>query len=176
MMRFMLAKEYDGRDVAGYLVAEKLDGVRARWTGTELISRNGNTFHAPRWFTDQLPATVALDGELYGGRDTLGKTSGTVRKRQPIDAEWQRIKYMVFDAPDAGGGYESRAEVARAAVAGSTVAAVVEHKAIGSREELAARFRQVTGAGGEGLMLRRAGSAYDPRRTDALMKVKALRG
>ena len=31
-MRFMLAKEYDGRGLAGYLVAEKLDGVQDRHT------------------------------------------------------------------------------------------------------------------------------------------------
>ena len=171
-MRFMLAKEYDGRDIAGYLVAEKLDGVRAYWTGTALISRNGLPFRVPRWFMDRLPADVALDGELYGGRGTLGKTVGALRTKTPIDAEWRKIRFMVFDAPRAAGGFEDRAEVARTAVSGSSVAAWVEHSPITGRAELEARFLQVVEAGGEGLMLRRAGSAYEPHRTDALLKVK----
>lgn len=170
--RFMLAKTYDGQNPDGYLVAEKLDGIRALWTGSGLVSRNGNAFRAPAWFTAQLPRDIVLDGELYGGRNTLGKTSGTVRKKNPVDAEWMKIRFMVFDAPLVPGGYEARVKAARAAVADSPVAAIVEHKPAGSRIDLAEQFRRVTRAGGEGLMLRKAGSAYEPRRTAALLKIK----
>jgi len=40
----------DNIDVTKYWISEKLDGVRARWDGTKLISRGGHTFAAPDWF------------------------------------------------------------------------------------------------------------------------------
>ena len=61
-MKPMLAKQYKDQDVKGWLISEKLDGVRSVWTGTELLSRNGKKFFAPEWFTRQLPAGVVLDG------------------------------------------------------------------------------------------------------------------
>ena len=57
-----LAESYKG-DIAisEYLVSEKLDGIRARWTGTQLITRNGNPIYPPPWFIRNLP-TEPLDG------------------------------------------------------------------------------------------------------------------
>ena len=46
---------------------EKLDGVRAWWDGRQFLSRQGNVYHAPQWFTAGLP-NVCLDGELWLGR------------------------------------------------------------------------------------------------------------
>jgi len=45
-------------------MSEKLDGVRAYWDGKQFLSRQGNLYHAPAWFTEHLPA-VPLDGELW---------------------------------------------------------------------------------------------------------------
>jgi ATP-dependent DNA ligase len=42
------------RDVTGYYISEKLDGVRAYWNpelGT-IYSRNGKPYHVPKWFID----------------------------------------------------------------------------------------------------------------------------
>ena len=65
----MLADKYDERrlDPTGWLLSEKLDGVRAYWDGADFYSRNGNAFPAPAWFKQGLPATP-LDGELWAGR------------------------------------------------------------------------------------------------------------
>ncbi|MCV6005392.1 hypothetical protein OFO99_38730, partial [Escherichia coli] len=47
-----LAQSYqDGIDVSEYWYSEKLDGVRAYWTGQHLVTRNGNRIYAPDWFT-----------------------------------------------------------------------------------------------------------------------------
>src|ERR1700754_1612247 len=44
----LLAERWDNaQDLAGWWLSEKLDGVRAYWDGHRLISRLGNTFHAP---------------------------------------------------------------------------------------------------------------------------------
>ena len=76
----LLAKVYsDQEDLAQWWVSEKLDGVRAYWDGRQLISRQGNRFAAPAWFTAGFPDTP-LDGELWMGRGTFDELSGTVRQ------------------------------------------------------------------------------------------------
>jgi len=74
-MNPMLAKPYEAQPISGWLMSEKLDGVRALWDGARLVSRNGNEFAAPAWFIAALPAGMALDGELYMGR---GLTDGGI--------------------------------------------------------------------------------------------------
>lgn len=60
----LLAETWDGvLDPAGWLMSEKLDGVRAYWDGKQFLSRQGNLYLAPEWFVAGLP-DVPLDGEL----------------------------------------------------------------------------------------------------------------
>ena len=42
-------------NIQDYWISEKLDGVRAYWNGKQLISRQGNIFTAPTWFTEEFP-------------------------------------------------------------------------------------------------------------------------
>ena len=37
----MLLQDWEGQEVSGWLMSEKMDGVRAYWDGKKLISRNG---------------------------------------------------------------------------------------------------------------------------------------
>lgn len=48
-------------ELEAYWVSEKYDGVRAYWNGKQLISRQGNVYHAPAWFIKDFP-TTPLDG------------------------------------------------------------------------------------------------------------------
>src|SRR5262245_12681473 len=53
----LLAESWDfATDPAGWWLSEKLDGVRAYWDGQKFLSRLGNVFHAPDWFTKGLPS------------------------------------------------------------------------------------------------------------------------
>jgi hypothetical protein len=88
-------------DPTGWWVSEKLDGIRAIWTGSELLSRTGHVINAPKWFLVDFPSRVALDGELYIDRNRFHDTQSTVMQKKPIDKEWMSIKYHVFDIPDA---------------------------------------------------------------------------
>lgn len=57
----LLAEKWDeekGKDPTGYLISEKLDGVRAYWNGSTFLSREGNPFYAPDWFTKRMPKDV----------------------------------------------------------------------------------------------------------------------
>jgi DNA ligase 1 len=94
---------------AGYLVSEKYDGVRAFWDGQRLRFRSGLTAPAPSWFLAALPATP-LDGELWLGRGQFDALSATVRRHAPDDVEWRRVRFMVFELPDAAGTFAQRTQ------------------------------------------------------------------
>lgn len=168
----MLAGNYESQNIRGWLMSEKLDGVRALWNGRELLSRNGNKFNAPEWFTRQLPTGVELDGELYLGRGLFQATVSVVKKKAPVDAEWRNLRYCVFDAPGAAGGFEQRLAFCASALAGCAVAAVVAHRACASKADMDGFFEKTCSLGGEGVMLRRPGSAYERKRSASLLKYK----
>lgn len=120
----LLAKIYDkARDRAGGMyLSEKIDGMRALWLpatrglrvktipfanmdkdvrdhlSTGLWSRYAKPIFAPEWFLVGLPA-YPLDGELYAGRKQFNKVMSACKKHEPVDDEWDAIRFMVFDAP-----------------------------------------------------------------------------
>lgn len=163
----------DARDLSDYWVSEKLDGVRAYWTGTRLLTRGGHHIAAPDWFTRGWP-TFPLDGELWAGRGQFEFTSGTVRQQLPDDAAWKRLRYMVFDLPQAPGAFTQRLAVLRSTLGELAIPwlqAVEQHR-FSSHAELDARLQSVIEAGGEGLMLHRGSSLYSAARSDDLLKYK----
>ncbi len=159
-------------DLTGWWLSEKLDGVRAYWDGERFISRLGNEFFAPGWFTAQLPK-VPLDGELWGGRKLFQRTVGIV-KRQDQSPLWKELKYVVFDAPKHGGVFEQRvAFIAQTLEALKTAWLVAaEHVVCEGTQHLKRELARVEGLGGEGLMLRQPGSRYEAGRSSTLLKVK----
>ena len=91
----LLAERWDtAQDLAGWWLSEKLDGVRANWDGTSLISRLGNRFRAPDWFLAGLPE-IPLDGELWIGRKAFQRTVGIVRRQDKTDP-WKPVRYVAF--------------------------------------------------------------------------------
>ncbi len=162
-------------DVTQYLVSEKYDGVRAIWDGKTLRFRSGRVVNAPAWFIAKLP-TQSLDGELWLSREGFETLSGIVRKTEPIDDEWRRLKYMVFELPNAPGAFTERAARIRE-IAGSVnwpqLVAVVQNR-ITSRGELEHQFKAVVGGGAEGLMLHLADAPYVTGRSDVLLKLKPV--
>ena len=102
----LLAREYQQQDVRGWAMSEKLDGVRAYWTGEYFLSRQRNKFLAPAWFTAGLPKSP-LDGELWIDRKTFQQTVSIVR-RQDGNEHWKKVLYVVFDSPHETGNFEQR--------------------------------------------------------------------
>ena len=106
----MLAQTYSPdlcADPTGWLLSEKLDGVRCYWNGSAMYTRNGNPFTPPDWFKKALPSNMALDGELWSKREDFQKIVSVVRRQDKND-EWKNIKYMVFDAPKLSGTFKQR--------------------------------------------------------------------
>jgi DNA ligase 1 len=160
-----------GVDPKAYLVSEKLDGVRALWDGTALRFRSGRAVIAPAWFLAALPKTP-LDGELWMARRSFDELSGAVRRTEPVDAEWRRIRYRVFELPAGEGTFEQRAEKLKTLA--SDIVQPVEQLRLQSNAELRAKLKQVVDAGGEGLMLHRADAPLASGRSDLLLKLKPL--
>jgi DNA ligase-1 len=169
----MLAHTWDEKvDVKGWWMSEKLDGVRGYWTGKELISRSGNLFHAPKWFTRNFPSTP-LDGELWSGRQQFSELVGIIRHKQP-HADWAKVRYLIFDAPRAEGGFEKRLDFARRWFRQheNPYAEVLEQQICKNEAHLRSKLREIESRGGEGVMLRKPDSPYTVGRSHDLLKVK----
>lgn len=170
----MLAKVYAGTaNLQDYWVSEKLDGVRAYWDGKQLLSRNGNVYAAPAWFTQDFPA-VALDGELWIERGSFARLSGIVRRQQADHEQWRSVRFWVFDLPAADGTFDQRLPHLQALIASSEspYIEVVEQYRVAAEAELYARLDAVVHQGGEGLMLHLGSSHYRASRSEDLLKLK----
>lgn len=169
----MLAKKYTGQDVTGWLMSEKLDGVRATWDGKQLTSRNGNKFFAPKWFTQQLPP-VHMDGELFAGRGKFQQTIAAVSKNKPADSEWKKIVYCVFDLPCVDGVFKNKLQYCRELLRGNRVASPVRQITCKSQKHLEEYFKTLCDTGAEGVIIRDPNSKYEYRRSDRMLKYKPI--
>lgn len=155
----MHGNDWTGQDVSGWIVSEKLNGHRVRWTGKKLLSRSGIEINAPKWFTANLP-DFALDCELWAGR---GKDHNDVKKLM-AKGDFTALQLVAFDVP---GMNESKARL----VLNSLVCAV-RFSVIDSIDAAKQLMLRIVSEGGEGIMLRKPGSEYLPCRNDNLLKMK----
>ena len=166
----MLANIYrQHEDVTQFWVSEKLDGVRARWDGRQLISRGGKIFTAPGWFVRNFP-DKPLDGELWMGRGHYEDVVSVVRQQKPHDG-WKNVKFMVFDLPAQGGTFTERVEALRQLATTPYLEVIVQFR-MGSNKALMQKLDEIAGQGGEGLMLHRQTAIYHSGRSDDLLKLK----
>ncbi len=171
----LLAHSWDGtQDIKGWWMSEKLDGVRGYWTGSEMLSRSGKKFQVPEWFTENLPP-FPLDGELWSGRGQFSELSGIVRRKTP-DKDWKKVRYLVFDAPKAKGGFEEHLDLARSWFREhpTPYAEVLKQEICQGKVHLLKKLAEIESLGGEGIMLRRPGSLYTVGHTYDLLKVKTF--
>uniref|UniRef100_A0A7S3DM84 SWIM-type domain-containing protein n=1 Tax=Entomoneis paludosa TaxID=265537 RepID=A0A7S3DM84_9STRA len=171
-----LAHKWDpskNKNAANYLLSEKLDGMRALWNGVELVSRAGNTIDAPDFFLAGFPANMALDGELFMGRGQFQETISITRRKNGGE-HWRQIKYVVFDAPTALGGFEERLRQAKNIVDPLAFAEILPHTPCQNENHLNQELERIEKLGGEGLMMREKGSGYQKGRSQKLLKVKTF--
>ncbi|NRD73692.1 DNA ligase [Shewanella sp. VB17] len=160
--------------LSDYLISEKLDGVRGAWNGKQLFTRTGRRIITPSWFTQDFP-DYPLEGELWMGRETFEQMSGLVRRTTPLDEEWKKVKFMVFDFPSSELTFELRYQKFAKDLANiSPYIVVIEQKRISSLTELDIWFEQVVKQGGEGLMLHRQTSLYIAGKNKDVIKFKPL--
>ena len=168
-----LAEKYtDTIDVKDYFVSEKLDGIRARWTGTQLYTRKGNEIHAPPWFTKYWPVTP-MDGELWTKRDDFAEIASIVLSHTP-DERWHGVKMMLFDLPITNVPFATRLKTMQVLVANTKNPnlAVIEQTELPSPQALTKHLEEITALGGEGLMLHRKSALYQDGRSHDIVKAK----
>ena len=90
----------------GRWMSEKLDGIRGYWDTARLISRNGNVFRCPDWFTTTLPTNMTLDGEIWMGRDATFVDVKTIVRSK--NGDWKKLRYFLYDIPSSGGVCQER--------------------------------------------------------------------
>ena len=164
----MLAHSWNGvQDMSGWWISEKLDGIRAYWDGTRLITRLGNEIAAPDSILVELPIGIALDGELFMGRKRFQDLVRGVKG----DLGWEGIRYMVFDAPSEL-QFEERMERLGSLLHVRQKVRPVEHHLCIDNQHLLDSLDSIIANGGEGLMLREPGSLYEPGRSRSMLKAK----
>jgi len=171
----LLAENWDdSRNYRGWWISEKLDGVRAYWTGSQFLSRLGNVYHAPDWFVADLP-DVPLDGELWLGRKQFQRSVSIVRRQDKSD-HWKEIRFLIFDAPASTEPFEGRLDLLRDLSRGTGFkhAELHAHLECKGNAHLITELERVEALGGEGLMLRQPASKYEIGRSQTLLKVKTF--
>ncbi|WP_081696329.1 DNA ligase [Thiomicrorhabdus sp. Kp2] len=169
----MLLKTYHANeDVTGWLMSEKLDGVRAYWDGKHLISRQGNVFASPKWFTQNFPP-FELDGELWLDRGQFEETVSIVRQQNP-DNRWKQISYHIFEVPNQSGGLLERLQVLEMFLKDqpNTVIKIIKQTRIKANLDVEKELNRVLSLGGEGLVVRNPEIEYKTGRVTSALKVK----
>jgi DNA ligase-1 len=169
-MSLLLAENWTPEiDPVGWWLSEKLDGVRAYWTGDRLLTRTGKLIHAPFWWLQGFPKT-ALDGELWLDRKRFDEVRAIAQRHNAGEA-WRPVHYVCFDLPELNLPFEQRMD-RLASLEGPAHLTRVAQFRVGSRAELDGAVRWMSDHGGEGVMLRQSGSFYERGRSATLLKVK----
>ena len=158
--------------VNGWLMSEKMDGVRARWDGQQLISRGGSVFAAPVWFTRGFPP-FALDGELWSRRGDFENIVSIVSRHQP-HAGWEQISYQIFEVPHQSGGLMERLKVLERYLSDhpSLYIRIIEQKPCKGQRDMQRYLQHLVDLGAEGLVVRNPTTPYQTGRSSNALKVK----
>ncbi|CAH9064244.1 DNA ligase [Pseudoalteromonas holothuriae] len=169
-----LANQYH-KDInlTDYLVSEKFDGVRAIWNGHNLITKSGLIISAPAWFIEPLDNEV-LEGELWSGYKQFAFVSALARSKRQRDADWQQVRYLVFDAPDPALPFSARYQHYQAKInrMKTTHIHAVEQLHFEHQQQLEQYYQMVLMRGGEGLILHQKHALHQAGRSDRILKYK----
>ena len=150
-----------------------MDGVRAYWNLSVLMSRYGNKIPCPHWFIRDLPKDITLDGELWMGHGTTHDDVVAVVYSKCGD--WSQMGYCVFDIPSIQGTYEDRMKAmdnAKSTLPSSVH--MVENIMCRGEQHLFEYLDVVIAHKGEGLVLRKPHSHYHIGHTPSILKVKVF--
>ncbi|MEA3492569.1 MAG: DNA ligase [Campylobacterota bacterium] len=164
----LLLQTYKDQNITGWVMSEKLDGVRAYWDGKKLISRGGKTIYAPKWFTKNYPS-FEVDGELWTKRGDFENITSIVRDQIP-SIGWREVKHYIFEVPNSSGGLFERLERVKPYADNTLV--VIDQIEIKSKKHLEDYLQEIESKGGEGIVVRDPTAPYINRRTDKALKVK----
>ncbi len=164
------AEIYKEQNVSGWVMSEKLDGIRGYWNGAALYTKSGKRLYPPKKFTENFPP-FALDGELWNRRQDFEQIQSTVLKH---DGSWIGISYNIFEAPAAKGNFFERLETVKQwfELHRNPSVRVVEQYPCQNAQKLEAFLDEVVVKGGEGVIVKNPYLDYVSGRTSTILKVK----
>ena len=162
-----------GKNVLGWVMSEKLDGVRAYWDGKTLSFRSGKKIMAPDWFIKALPG-FALDGELWTKRDDFANISAIVRKKVPDEKQWRKIGYYIFEVPGQKGNLLQRLAVLKRYLKQHDVRFihVIPQIKIYSMPQMERFYHKLVKQKAEGIVIRNPDLPYQTGRRSSILKRK----
>jgi len=165
------AKVYHGyENITGWLMSEKLDGIRGYWDGRQLKSKNGNIIHAPKWFTKDFPS-FELDGELWTKRGDFENIQSIVLSDTPTD-KWKEVTYNIFEVPNKEGNFTQRLQFARKYLQNIKHVYIIKQIKCKNREHLNKFLNEIEKLAGEGVMIKNPNRSYFAGRSSSILKVK----
>jgi DNA polymerase/3'-5' exonuclease PolX len=179
--------------------SEKLDGLRALWDSKKkkFISRNKNEYYCPEWYKNGISKcipSVNADGELWIGRNPVDfEGMGVARKKIPVDEDWIKIKYCIYDFPELEYNFSDRYKIMKQNekiikenwnIYRLTLnkkfhkipcpIIILEQITIKSIEHMTNFYEKVLEKKGEGIMLKHPNSKYEDKRSNYLLKYKPV--
>ncbi|HGO5856103.1 TPA: DNA ligase [Mannheimia haemolytica] len=169
----MLVGQYQDQDLSGWVMSEKLDGVRGFWDGKQLISRQGYPLNPPDYFIKDFPP-FAIDGELFSERGKFEEISSIVRSTQPKG--WHKLKLQVFDVPNAQGNLIERLATLKNYLKQhpTPYITIIEQIPIKDKAHLQQFYQSVLEQGGEGVIVRNPNAGYIQGRSAQILKIKPV--
>jgi DNA ligase 1 len=164
-----------------WYMSEKLDGIRAIWTGKELLTKSMRQFtYVPEWFLKKLPRGNPLDGELYIKDKPFSYFSSlSITKESPeVDDKWKEVKYYIFDMPISNVKFDDRLQrlTRMLALKRHDQIEIIEFKVLNDIrlefQKVNDYFKEIIERNGEGVMLIKADSLYEPKRSKNSLKYK----
>lgn len=168
----MLVASYENQDVSGWVMSEKLDGVRGYWDGKQLYTRQQRLLSPPHYFIKDFPP-FAIDGELFSQRNQFEQISATVRSQK--DKGWENLALYVFDVPNAKGNlFERLAQLEQYLQQHPTPhIKIIPQIVIKDQQHIQQFLAEVEAKQGEGLVLRNPNAPYEfGKRSKQILKLK----
>ncbi len=166
----LLLETYDDQNITGWVMSEKLDGIRAYWDGKNLISRGGKIIHAPNWFIKGYPP-FEIDGELWSKQKDFENISSIVRDKVPSE-QWHDITHYIFEVPNAKGNLFQRLKKVKPYE--NSHLKLLDQITLKDKKHLQLFLKEIEADGGEGVVVRDPNVPYIAKRTSKALKVKTF--
>lgn len=165
-------KVYEDQNINGWVMSEKLDGIRGYWDGKELLTRKGKKINVPFWFTKNFPS-FELDGELWTKRNDFENIQNIVMDEKP-SKQWNEITYNIFEVPNSEGDFLNRLEKAKNWFEKNPnkYLKIIEQIKVKDENHLNKFLEEIIALKGEGVIVKDPTQPYHTGRSPHILKVK----
>lgn len=173
-------QEIRKKNFNGYLMSEKLDGVRGIWEAGKFKTRQDNPIHTPSYFTYNFPS-FKLDGELWIARAKFDEVSALIRSDNLDSSLWKSVTYNVFDVPNACEEFKltpctlsNRLKVLERYLQQNPnpYIKIIKQIPIKDQEHLKEFYKDIVFNKGEGVVIRKDFAPYEKGRSKNALKLK----